>query len=50
MMQWRSRQCRHARELTSAGRVVNSVGHNPLGGLMVIFMLLLVVLQVICRR
>ena len=40
------RMWRHARELTSAGRLVNSVGHNPLGGLMVIFMLLLAVLQV----
>jgi len=40
------RMWRHARQLTSAGRLVNSVGHNPLGGLMVIFMLLLVVLQV----
>jgi cytochrome b len=37
---------RHARELTSAGHALNSVGHNPLGGLMVIFMLLLAVLQV----
>jgi cytochrome b len=37
---------RYARGLTTTGRVVNSVGHNPLGGLMVIFMLMLVVLQV----
>ena len=37
---------RYARGLTATGRVVNSVGHNPLGGLMVIFMLMLVVLQV----
>ena len=32
--------------LTAAGRAINSVGHNPLGGLMVIFMLMLVALQV----
>jgi len=36
----------HARQLTAAGHGLNSVGHNPLGGLMVIFMLLLAVLQV----
>jgi len=37
---------RYARSLTGVGDVVHSVGHNPLGGLMVILMLLLVVFQV----
>jgi cytochrome b len=36
----------YAQGLTGAGRAINSVGHNPLGGLMVIFMLMLVALQV----
>jgi cytochrome b len=36
----------YARGLTAAGRAINSVGHNPLGGLMVIFMLMLVAVQV----
>src|SRR6266478_4571646 len=37
---------RYARGLTGAGEPVCSVGHNPLGGLMVILMLILVAFQV----
>jgi cytochrome b len=37
---------RYARGLRGAGQIVRSVGHNPLGGLMVILMLTLVAFQV----
>jgi len=37
---------RYARSLSGSGEVIHSVGHNPLGGLMVILMLVLVVFQV----
>jgi cytochrome b len=37
---------RYARSIAGAGETVHSVGHNPLGGLMVILMLVLVASQV----
>jgi cytochrome b len=37
---------RYAKGLTGAAQAIHSVGHNPLGGVMVIFMLLLVAFQV----
>jgi cytochrome b len=36
----------YVKGMTGAGQVIRSVGHNPLGGLMVILMLLLVAFQV----
>ncbi|HTV49994.1 MAG TPA: cytochrome b/b6 domain-containing protein [Steroidobacteraceae bacterium] len=37
---------RYARSFTGVGEAIRSVGHNPLGGLMVVLMLLLVAFQV----
>jgi cytochrome b len=37
---------RYARSLSGSGEVIHTVGHNPLGGLMVVLMLALVVFQV----
>jgi cytochrome b len=37
---------RYAKSFTGVGEAIRSVGHNPLGGLMVILMLLLVAVQV----
>jgi cytochrome b len=37
---------RYAKSLTGVGQAIRSVGHNPLGGLMVILMLVLVAFQV----